>query len=107
MIRADPEEATNPWDPWLGVWIAVTRKVEGAEVLHPDQRLTRPEAIRFYTISNARLHSEEHEKGSIELGKLADLVLVDRDPLICPPDDLKATRVLWTMVGGTIVFRSP
>jgi predicted amidohydrolase YtcJ len=82
----------------------VTRKAEGADPLNPDQRLSREEAIRFYTINNARLHSEEDEKGSIEPGKLADLILVDRDPLTCPEDDLAATRVLWTIVGGKVVY---
>ncbi len=105
MIRLDAAEATNPWDPWLGIWVAVTRQTEGAGVLNPDQALTRAEALRFYTINNARLHFEEREKGSIEPGKLADLVLVDRDPLTCPVDDLRGTRVVWTMVGGKIVYR--
>jgi predicted amidohydrolase YtcJ len=106
MIRLDALEATNPWDPWLGIWVAVTRRTEGAGVLNPDQRLTRAEAIRFYTINNALLHCEEHQKGSIEPGKLADLILVDRDPLTCPEDDLRTTQVLWTMVGGKMVYRS-
>jgi predicted amidohydrolase YtcJ len=107
MIRTDPLGATNPWDPWLGIWIAVSRQPIDAAVLTPDQKLTREEALRLYTINNAILHSEEHEKGSIEPGKLADLVLVDRDPLTCPEDDLRSTRVLWTMVGGRVVYRAP
>jgi predicted amidohydrolase YtcJ len=107
MIRLDPIEATNPWDPWLGIWIAVTRRTEGAGVLNPDQRLTRAEALRFYTIDNARLHFEEQQKGSIEPGKLADLILVDRDPLTCPEDELRSTQVVWTMVGGKVVYRAP
>jgi Amidohydrolase family/Transposase IS116/IS110/IS902 family len=100
MIRLDAIEATNPWDPWLGLWVAMTQQTEGAGVLNPDQRLTRAKTIRFDTINNARLHFEEREKGSIERGKLADLILVDRDPLTCPEDDLKTTQVAWTMVGG-------
>ena len=104
MIRMDPIAATNPWDPWLGMWVAVSRKAEGTAPLNPDQRLTRDEALRFYTINNARLHSEENEKGSIESGKLADLILVNRDPLTCPEDELPLTRVLWTMVGGRVVY---
>jgi predicted amidohydrolase YtcJ len=106
MIRMDPIASTNPWDPWLGIWVAVTRKAEGIAPLNVDQRLTRAEAIRFYTINNARLHFEEREKGSIEPGKLADLILVDRDPLTCPEDDLPSTNVLWTMVGGKLVYAS-
>ena len=76
-------------------------------MLNPDQRLTRLEALRLYTINNARLHFEERDKGTIEPGKLADLILVDRDPLTCPEDDLRTTRVLWTMVGGRIVHGAP
>ncbi|WP_422931336.1 amidohydrolase [Singulisphaera sp. PoT] len=106
MIRLDPIEATNPWDPWLGIWVAVTRQTDRAGVLNPDQKLSRIEALRFYTINNARLHSEEAEKGSIEPGKLADLILLDRDPLTCPEDDLKSTEVLWTMVGGKVVYEA-
>lgn len=106
MIRLDALGATNPWDPWLGIWIAVTRQTEGAGVFNADQALTRIEAIRFYTINNARLHFEEHRKGSIEPGKLADLILVDRDPLTCPENELRTTEVLWTMVGGSIVYQS-
>jgi predicted amidohydrolase YtcJ len=106
MIRIDPIRSTNPWDPWLGIWIAVSRQTEGAGVLNPEERLTRIEALKMYTINNARLHFEEHEKGSVEPGKLADLILVDRDPLTCPEQDLSATRVLWTMVGGKTVFRA-
>ncbi|HEV3167067.1 MAG TPA: amidohydrolase family protein [Isosphaeraceae bacterium] len=58
-------------------------------------------------MNNARLHSEEQQKGSIEPGKLADLILVDRDPLTCPEADLKTTQVLWTMVGGKLVYPEP
>jgi predicted amidohydrolase YtcJ len=103
MIRLDPIQSTNPWDPWLGIWIAATRNTEGAGVFHADQCLTRTEALRLYTINNARLHLEEVDKGSIEPGKLADLILVDRDPLTCPDDQLAGTRVLWTIVGGRTV----
>lgn len=107
MIRLDPLEATNPWDPWLGIWVAVTRQARDVGVFRPDQRLSREEALRFYTINNARLHSEERDKGTIEPGKLADLILLDRDPLTCPEDDLRTTRVVWTMVGGRLVWGSP
>jgi predicted amidohydrolase YtcJ len=106
MIRMDPLAATNPWDPWLGIWVAVTRQTDGGGVLNPDQRLTRLEAIRFYTINNAYLHSEEHEKGSIEVGKLADLIVVDKDPLTCPEDELRNVRVSTTILGGKVVYQA-
>ena len=95
--------STNPWDPWLGIWVAVTRKTEGAGVFNPDQRLTRVEALRFYTINNARLHFEERDKGRIEPGKLADLILVDRDPLTCPDDGspARACSGRWWQAGSS------
>jgi predicted amidohydrolase YtcJ len=107
MIRLDPIASTNPWDPWLGIWVAATRTTEGAGTFHPDQKLSRIEALRFYTINNARLHFEERDRGTIEPGKLADMILVDRDPLTCPDDQLAGTGVLWTMVGGRIVYQAP
>jgi predicted amidohydrolase YtcJ len=107
MIRLDPIASTNPWDPWLGIWVAATRTTEGAGVFNPDQKLSRIEALRFYTINNARLHFEENDKGTIEPGKLADLILVDRDPLTCPDQELAGTRVLWTMVAGRSVYKAP
>ena len=107
MIRLDPLEATNPWDPWLGIWVAVSRSAEGVGTHLPDQAMTREEALRFYTIDNARLHSEESDKGTIAPGMLADLILVDRDPMSCPVDELRDTQVIWTMVDGRLVHGVP
>jgi predicted amidohydrolase YtcJ len=104
MIKTDPIKATNPWDPWLGMWTTITRKTERGDVLVPEEALEREQAIRLYTINNAYLHHEEREKGSLEVGKLADLIIIDRDPLSGPIDDLRRVRVLSTIVGGKIVF---
>lgn len=106
MIRLDEIQSTNPWDPWLGMYVAVTRQYEGGGVLDADQSLTREEVLRFYTMGSASLHFEEKEKGSIERGKLADLILVDRDPLTCADLELKDTQVIWTMVGGKVVYEA-
>lgn len=103
MIRLDPFEATNPWSPWLGMWVAVTRTLEGGGTHHPEEALTREQAVRLYTINNAYLHREEAEKGSLEVGKLGDLILIDRDILTCPADDIRDTKVLLTVVGGKVV----
>ncbi|MGC8643608.1 MAG: amidohydrolase [Isosphaeraceae bacterium] len=105
MIRLDPIQSTNPWDPWLGIWVAATHTAQGVGVFHSDQKLTRAEALRFYTINNAWLEFQEHDKGTIEPGKLADLIVVDRDPLTCPDDQLAGTRVLRTIVGGKTVYQ--
>lgn len=104
MLRLDPLESTNPWNPWLGIWVAITRKLEHSGMIHePEERLSREQAIRLYTINNAYLHHEEQEKGSLETGKLADFILIDRNILTCPENDIRNTKVLLTVVGGKIV----
>ncbi len=104
MLRFDPLDSTNPWSPWLGIWVTLTRKLERGGVLQPGEALTREQALRLYTINNAYLHHEEKEKGSLEPGKLADLILVDRDVLTCPVDDIRDTKVLLTVLGGKVVY---
>jgi predicted amidohydrolase YtcJ len=104
MLRFDPLDSTNPWSPWLGIWIAVARKLERGGVHEPNERLTREQAIKLYTINNAYINKEEKEKGSLEVGKLGDLIIVDRDVFTCPTDDIKDTKVLYTIVGGKVVY---
>jgi hypothetical protein len=86
------------------MWTAITRRTERGDVLVPEEALTREQAIRLYTINNAYLHHEEREKGSLEAGKLADFILVDRDPMTCPVDEIRRVRVLFTVVGGRVVY---
>jgi predicted amidohydrolase YtcJ len=102
MIKLDPRKATNPWDPWLGIETAITRKLESGKVLVPEECLTRAEALRLYTINNAFLSRDEKDKGTLEPGKLADFILIDRDYLTTP--DIAGTRVLKTFVAGKAVF---
>jgi len=104
MIRTDSYRSTNPWNPWLGMWITLTRETEGGAKPNPEEQLTREQAIRLYTINNAYLHHEEKDKGSLEVGKYADLIIIDRDILNCPVDEILRTKVLATIVGGQIVF---
>ncbi len=104
MIRLDSLEATNPWNPWLALWVTLARTTERGDTINPEERLTREQAIRLYTINNAYLHHEEKEKGSLEVGKLGDLILIDRDFLTCPVAAVRETKVLLTVVGGKVVF---
>ncbi len=106
MIGLDSLDSTNPWNPWLGMWIALTRQTEFGGVLDPEERLDREQAIRLYTINGAWLTFEEDRKGSLEPGKFADLIMIDRDILSCPVDAIRSTKVLLTMVGGRIVWES-
>ena len=75
------------------------------EPLHPEQIVSREDAIRFYTINNAWLTFEEKEKGSLEPGKLADMIVVETDLLNCPVDDVKDIQVDQTWLGGQLVYQ--
>jgi predicted amidohydrolase YtcJ len=105
MQKIGSLRSINPYNPWLGMWIAVSRKCRSLETpLHPEGGLSRREAIQMFTINNARILLMERETGSLEPGKLADMVLIDRDVLKCPIDQLAGTRVLKTWLGGKPVF---
>jgi predicted amidohydrolase YtcJ len=91
-------------NPWVGIYSLVTRKTSSGQVLYADEGITPIEAIRAYTIDGAYSAWEEDFKGSIEPGKLADIIVVDRDPLTIPVDDLKNVKVLLTLVNGKISF---
>jgi hypothetical protein len=104
MIRFDPREATNPYHPFLGMWIAVTRKMVDGNVLNPEQKISRMEALKMWTWNGAYLMFQEKEKGSIETGKLADMVVISKDYAKCPEDEIKNIEALQTVVGGKVVY---
>ena len=105
MQKIGSFRSINPYNPWLAMWIAVSRKCRSLPTpLHPEGGLSRKEAIQMFTINNARILLLEKEAGSLEPGKLADMVLLDRDVLECPLEKLADTRVLKTWLGGKPVF---
>jgi predicted amidohydrolase YtcJ len=105
MVQTDSVESTNPWNPWLGMWIALTQQTERGGVLNKTERLSREQALRMYTINSAYIHHEDKIKGSLESGKLADLIMIDRNILKCEVDEVRDTKVLMTVVGGKIVWQ--
>jgi predicted amidohydrolase YtcJ len=85
---------------------AVTRKARWYDgKLHPEEALSREQMIRFYTANNAYLLFCESTRGTLEAGKLADLVVLDTDLLKCAEEKIGATRVLQTYLGGKLLFR--
>ncbi|MBM3840440.1 MAG: amidohydrolase [Verrucomicrobia bacterium] len=101
MQKIGSFRAINPYNPFLGMWVAVTRRSKWYDgQLHPEQALSREQAIRFYTANNAYLLFKENEVGSLEPGKLADLIVLDTDLLTCPVDQIPKTQVLRTYLGG-------
>ncbi len=105
MQKVGRRRSINIYDPWLGMWTTLTRLPRWSDSpLHPEERITREQAIRLYTINNAFLTFEETKKGSLEAGKYADFIVIDRDILECPIDDIRETQVLETWVGGRRVY---
>jgi len=105
MQKIGSLRSVNPYNPFLGMWITLARQPRrGGEPLHPGQKLTRPEAIRLYTIQNAWLTFEERLKGSLEPGKFADFIILDRDILTCPEEQIAEIEVRQTWVGGKRVW---
>jgi hypothetical protein len=85
----------------------VNRRTTGGQELGPEERIDVTSALRAVTIDAAFQHFEEDLKGSLEPGKLADLVIVGRSPLAEPPEGLASIPVLETIVGGESVWRAP
>ena len=86
-------------------YAAVTRKTKDGTVFYPDQRMSREEALKSYTWNNAYAAFQEKEKGSLEPGKLADVTVLSKDILTVPDDQILATDVKYTIVGGKIAFQ--
>ncbi len=108
MQKIDALAGINPYSPFLGIATAVTRRARWCDApVHPEEALTREQAVRFYTIQNARVLFREEEVGSIERGKFADLIVLDTDLLTCPEQRIADARVLRTYVGGKVVWERP
>lgn len=105
MIGLDPDHAMNAFNPALMLWIAVARKTDSGHMWGAQQKLSRLDALRSVTLWAAWLSFDEDKLGSLEPGKLADLVVLDRDYLTCPEDEIRAIKPLRTIVGGKTVFR--
>lgn len=104
MQKIGSMRSVNLYNPFLGMATAITRRANLYEKpLHPEEALTREQAIRFYTINNARILACDDQLGSLEAGKLADFIVLDTDLLTCPEDKIAATQVLRTYVNGKLV----
>lgn len=93
-------------DPIAGFHASVTRLMNDGRAFHPEQRMTREEALRSYTVNGALAGFEEDIKGTLTPGKLADVTVFSRDLRTVPDDEILATRVLYTIVGGKVAYRA-
>ncbi len=91
-------------DPIASYYASVTRKLQNGSVFYPDQRMSRMEALRSYTLNGAYAGFEEQIKGSLTPGKLADVTVLSKDILTIPEDEIPTARVVYTIVGGKVVY---
>jgi predicted amidohydrolase YtcJ len=91
-------------DPIPSFYASVARKLKDGSVFYPDQRMSRMEALRSYTINAAYAGFEETIKGSLSVGKLADITVLSKDIMTIPEDQIPTTQVVYTIVGGKVQF---
>jgi hypothetical protein len=106
MLGLDPDTAMNAYSPFLMLYVAVARKNRAGKVYGPHQKLTRRQALRCITTHAAYLAFDEKKKGTLEPGKFADLVVLDRDYLTCLESEIRLIRPRLTMLDGKIVFQA-
>ena len=94
-------------DPIASFYATVTRKLADGSIFFEDERLSREQALQSYTLNNAFAAFEEEIKGSLEPGKLADIVVLSHDIMTVPESEILGTEVLYTIVGGNISYQHP
>ena len=94
-------------DPIASFYATVTRKLADGSIFFEDERLSREQALQSYTLNNAFAAFEEEIKGTLEPGKLADIVVLSHDIMTVPESEILDTEVLYTIVGGNINYQHP
>ena len=88
----------------MGIYSAVTRLTSSGQILNPSERLTANQVLKMYTHNAAYASHEEKIKGSITPGKLADIVILSKNPTLVTPEEIKDIKVQMTVIGGKIVW---
>jgi predicted amidohydrolase YtcJ len=105
LVGGGTDGPVVPVDPFLSMWWMTTRGTLNGYRLGPEHSIEARDALRLYTVENARIMGVERDRGSVEVGKLADLAVLSQDILSVPAEDIRNTRALLTLVGGREVFR--
>lgn len=103
LVAGGTDSPVIPYNPFWAMFHFISRQTISDGVYGANQRISREEALRIFTINNAKLTFEENSKGSIERGKLADLVILSADILTIPEKEIEDLKAIATMVGGRFV----
>jgi predicted amidohydrolase YtcJ len=106
VVNSGTDAPVEEVDPIPNYYAAVTRRLKDGTTFFPAQRMTRMEALKSFTWSNAYAAFEEDIKGSLAPGKLADITVLSKDILTIPDADILSTPVSYTIVGGQVVYQS-
>jgi predicted amidohydrolase YtcJ len=107
LVANGSDAPVEELDPLAGVCAGVLRTIDERSAWHPEQCLTLEQALLASTVTPAWLSRDERRRGKLLPGYFADLVVLSRDPLECPPDELETVEVVATMVGGRWVYNPP
>jgi predicted amidohydrolase YtcJ len=86
-------------------YASVSRRLKDGSVFYPDQRMSREEALRTYTLNGAYAAFEENLKGSLAPGKLADITVLSKDIMTVPEDEIPTAQIVYTIVGGKVMYK--
>ena len=107
LVANGSDAPVEELDPLAGVCAGVLRTLDDRPSWHPEQAVTVDQALQAATVNPAWLAGDERKRGRLLPGFLADLVVLDRDPLVCEPEELPEISVVATMVGGRWTYNAP
>ena len=105
LIMNGTDPPVEEISPIASFHCSITRKLPDGSIFQPEQRLTREQALRSYTINNAYAAFEEDIKGSITPGKLADITVLSKDIMTVPEEDILGTEIVYTIIGGEVKYK--
>ena len=105
VVTAGTDAPVEDVDPILNYYAAVTRNLPDGRVFNGDQRMSRMEALKAFTLLNAFAAFEENIKGSLTVGKLADITVLSKDITSVADDEIRTAKVVYTIVGGRIAYK--
>lgn len=104
VVATSDIPSTVHYNPFIGLYSLVTRKTHKGTLIAPQEAVSREEALYAYTVAGAWLTREEHIKGPLAPGFLADIAVLDRDYFSCPAEEIKDIKVTMTIIDGKIVY---